>query len=290
MKKVYFVLGPTAVGKTGYAIELAKKLSTEIISCDSRQIYKEMNIGTACPSDFELSQVKHHFIRNKSIFDYYNASMYEFEALEVINELLKKYDSLVVAGGSGLYIDALLYGIDDLPTIEPEIREKLQKKFETEGIESLRFDLKQIDPIWYNKVDLKNPKRILKALEVFTQTGKPYSSFLTGKNKHRNFEPNLLVLNMEREKLYDRINQRVELMIAEGLLKEAKPLHKHKNVTALKTVGYRELFDYFEGNTNKETAIDLIKRNTRRYARKQITWFKRYDSANWIDVTNGYEI
>ncbi len=283
-------MGPTAVGKTKFAIELAKRLSTEIISCDSRQIYKEMNIGTACPTAFELSQVKHHFIRNKSIFEYYNASMYEFEALGKIDKLLEKHDSLVVAGGSGLYIDAILYGIDDLPTIDAEIRENLQKRFETDGIESLRFELKRVDPKHYEKVDLKNPKRILKALEVFEQTGKPYSSFLTGNTKKRNFEPCILVLNMDRKILYDRINKRVEIMIKDGLIQEAKPLLAHREVTALKTVGYREIFGYLDGSTTKAEAIDLIKCSTRRYARKQITWFRRYKNANWLDITNGFDV
>ncbi|MBN2894251.1 MAG: tRNA (adenosine(37)-N6)-dimethylallyltransferase MiaA [Bacteroidales bacterium] len=290
MKKIYFVIGPTAVGKTKFAIELANFLKTEIISADSRQIFKEMKIGTARPTDDELSLVKHHFIANKSIFEYYNASMYELEVMDLIDDLFKRHENLVVVGGSGLYIDALLFGIDDLPTIEDEIRDKLQKKYEEEGIESLRFELKKVDPEWYKKVDLKNPNRILKALEVSYQTGKPYSSFLTGKKKERIFEPVLIALNMDREKLHNKINKRVDLMLDEGLIDEVKELHPYKTLVPLKTVGYRELFDYFEGVTDEQTAIELVKRNTRRYARRQITWFKRYENTNWIDVTNGYSI
>ncbi len=283
-KTLIVVAGPTAVGKTSYAIELAQKLSTEIISADSRQIFKEMKIGTARPSDEELRQVKHHFIASHSVTEYYNASKYELEAIALIEKLFEKYDNLVVAGGSGLYIDAILFGIDDLPTIDQNIRNDLQKKFETEGIESLRFMLKKLDPVYYEKVDLKNPKRILKGLEVTIQTGKPYSSFLTGRKKQRSFDTEIIILNRDREILYQRINQRVDEMIKTGLIDEARNLLKFRDLTPLKTVGYRELFDYFDGNTELETAIDLIKRNTRRYARKQLTWFRKYENAKWIEL------
>lgn len=290
LKKIYFVIGPTAVGKTSFGIELAKALNTEIISADSRQIFKEMRIGTARPTDEELAQIKHHFIANKSIFDYYNASKYEFEVLDLIDELFKKYDNLVIVGGSGLYVEAILNGIDDLPDIEPEIRQNLLGKYENEGIESLRFYLKQIDPESYKKIDLRNPQRILKALEITIQTGKTYSSFLTGNKKERQFESELIALNMDREILYDRINKRVDLMYKEGLIEEAKKLYPNKNLTPLKTVGYRELFQYFDGEINKERAIELIKRNSRHYAKRQITWFKRYKNAQWIDITDGFDV
>lgn len=290
MKNIYFILGPTAVGKTKFAIELANNLKIEIISADSRQIYKEMKIGTARPTDEELLMAKHHFIANKSIHEYYNASKYEFEALELIDNLFSKYDNLVVAGGSGLYIDAILYGIDDLPTIEPDIRNALQKKYEDEGIESLRFELKKHDPVWYKKVDLKNPKRILKALEVTIQTGKPYSSFLTGERKLREFSSKIIVLNMDRKILHERINKRVDLMKEDGLVEEAQKLYSYKNLTPLKTVGYAELFSAFDGLIEQDIAIELIKRNTRRYARRQITWFKRYFDAKWLDITEGYNV
>lgn len=289
-KKIYFVIGPTAVGKTSFGIELAKALNTEIISADSRQIFKEMRIGTARPTDEELAQIKHHFIANKSIFDYYNSSKYEFEVLDLIDELFKKYDNLVIVGGSGLYVEAILNGIDDLPDIEPEIRQNLLGKYENEGIESLRFYLKQIDPESYKKIDLRNPQRILKALEITIQTGKTYSSFLTGNRKKRTFESELIALNMDRKILYDRINKRVDLMYEEGLIEEAKKLYPNKNLTPLKTVGYRELFQYFDGEINKERAIELIKRNSRRYAKRQITWFKRYKNAQWFDITDGFDV
>jgi tRNA dimethylallyltransferase len=275
-KKLIVVAGPTAVGKTEYAIKLAKEIETEIISADSRQIYKEMKIGTARPTPEELAQVKHHFIATHSVTEYYNASKYEFEAIELIENLFKKYDKLVVAGGSGLYIDAILFGIDDLPTIDQNIRRELQEKFQNEGLESLRFMLKKLDPVYYDRVDLKNPKRILKALEVAIQTGKPYSSFLTGKAKKRNFEFEIIILNKERNVLHERINKRVDFMIENGLIDEARNLLKYRHLTPLKTVGYRELFDFFDNKIDLQTAIELIKRNTRRYARRQITWFKKY--------------
>ncbi len=289
-KTIYFVIGPTAIGKTKFAIELADYLKTEIISADSRQIFKEMNIGTARPTPKELATVKHHFIANKSIFDYYNASKYEFEALDLADELFEKYNNIVVVGGSGLYIDALLFGIDDLPTVDTEIRQMFQQKFDNEGIESIRFELKKLDPEWYKKVDLKNHKRILKALEVSFQTGKPYSSFLTGKPKKRNFKPVLIGLNTDRKILHNRINKRVDIMVKQGLINEAEALIEHKNLIPLKTVGYRELFDFFDGKTNKETAIELIKRNSRRYARRQLTWFRKYEKVVWLDILNDCEL
>ena len=290
MKKIFFVIGPTAVGKTSFGIKLAKELKTEIISADSRQIFKEMRIGTARPTDKELAQIKHHFIANKSIFDYYNASKYEFEAIDLSKKLFEKYDNLVVVGGSGLYIEALLYGIDDLPDIDPFIRQNLIEKYEKEGIESLRFELKKIDPETYKKIDLKNSQRILKALEITIQTGKKYSSFLTGNRKKRQFDTELIALNMDREILYNRINKRVDLMLKEGLIEEVRNLYPHKNLTSLKTVGYRELFDFFDNNITEEKAIELIKQNSRRYAKRQITWFKRYKNANWINVSDNFDI
>lgn len=283
-KKIIFIVGPTAVGKTKTAIEIANSLNTEIISADSRQIYKELNIGVARPSAEELNQAKHHFIATKSINNYYNASDFEIEANEKISELLKNNDYLIVTGGSGLYINALLYGIDDLPTIEPNLRNDLQKKYEQEGLEGLRFLLKKLDPISYNKVDLKNPKRILKCIEVSIQTGKPYSSFLTGKQKQRNYNHKIFVLNRKREELYDRINKRVEIMFKNGLIDEAKNLLPYQNLTPLKTIGYKETFEYLKNNITKEEAIDLIQRNTRKYSRKQINWFKRYE--NRIEITS----
>ena len=289
-KKIIFIVGPTAVGKTKTAIEIANSLNTEIISADSRQIYKELNIGVARPSAEELNQAKHHFIATKSINNYYNASDFEIEANEKISELLKNNDYLIVTGGSGLYINALLYGIDDLPTIEPNLRNDLQKKYEQEGLEGLRFLLKKLDPISYNKIDLKNPKRILKCIEVSIQTGKPYSSFLTGKQKQRNYNHQIFVLNRKREELYDRINKRVEIMFKNGLIDEAKNLLPYQNLTPLKTIGYKETFEYLKNNITKEEAIDLIQRNTRKYSRKQINWFKRYEDRIEINAENNFSV
>ncbi len=281
-KKLIFIVGPTAIGKTSVAIKLCNHFNTEIISADSRQIYKEMNIGVARPTAEELKSAKHHFIATKSVANYYNASDYEVEANILIKELFKTHDNLIVVGGSGLYINALLYGIDDLPTIDPELRNDLQQKFEQEGIEELRFMLKKLDPVSYSKVDLKNPKRILKCLEVSIQTGKPYSSFLTGKKKKRDYKPIIFVLNMEREKLYDRINRRVEIMFSEGLINEVEKLQSYRKLPSLKTIGYREVFDYLDGNVSLDEAKDLIQRHTRNYARKQITWFRRNEEKKDI--------
>jgi len=289
-KKIYFIVGPTAVGKTKFAIELAKLLKTEIISADSRQIFKEMKIGTAPPSDKELAEIKHYFIANKSIFDNYNASLFEVEVIELFDNLFKKYDNLVVVGGSGMYIDALLNGIDDLPDVDPEIRNNLIKKHEAEGIESLRFELKLLDPVSYNTIDLQNPKRILKALEISIQTGKPYSSFLTGKNKIRNFQPVLIGLKMEKDLLYNNIIIRTNQMIIDGLLEEVKELQKFKHLIALKTVGYREFFDFFDGKINFPTAVEQLKQNTKKYAKRQMTWFNRYKNITWIDVSKGFDV
>ncbi len=288
-KNLIFIIGPTAVGKTKITIDICKHFNSEIISADSRQIYKELNIGVARPSKYELLQAKHHFIASHSIKKYYNASKYEFEVNKVIEKLFDKHDILFVTGGSGLYINALLFGIDKLPTIKPEIRNNLQNKFENEGIESIRFLLKKLDPDTYKKIDLKNHKRILKSLEVSIQTGKPYSTFLTGKVKNRNFKPVLFFLNRDRKILYQRINKRVDLMIKKGLINEVKNLYDYKNLTPLKTIGYREIFDYLDKKISLQKAVELIKRNSRRYAKKQITWFKRYKNAHQIMIDDNFK-
>ena len=281
-KYLIVIAGPTAVGKTKTAIEIAKYLNTEIISCDSRQMFKEMQIGTAVPSNEQLKKVKHHFIQTISIHDYYNASMFEFDALDKLEYIYKNKNKVIMTGGSGLYIDAVIKGIDDLPSIDEEVRRSLQLRFENEGLESLRKELKKLDPDYYNQVDLKNHKRILKALEVNVMTGKPYSVFLTGKHKHRDFKTVLIVLNRERSELHERIEKRIDEMIAGGLVEEAKSVFKYKNNNSLNTVGYKEIFEFLEGKYSLESAIGLIKRNTRRYARRQITWFKRYKEAVWF--------
>ncbi len=283
MSKFLIVLGgPTASGKTSTGINLAKHFDTEIISADSRQIYKETTIGTAVPEPGQLKEIKHHFIQTISLEKYYNASMYEIDVLATLEELFKKKDLVVMVGGSGLYINAVCDGIDDLPTVDPEIRLSLEKKFIKEGIDSIRKDLKLLDPITYGKVDLKNHLRILKALEITIQTGKPYSSFLTHQKKQRDFHIIRLALNMNREDLYDRINLRVDLMIEQGLAEEAEGLKHLRETNVLKTVGYKEIFSYFDGNITMDEAIDLIKRNSRKYARKQITWFRKNELYPWF--------
>lgn len=274
-KTLKVIVGPTASGKTDYSIELANQYNSPIISCDSRQIYKELKIGTAPPSEEQLAQIKHYFIFSHSIFDFYTAGKYELEALELINNLFLTHDTLIVVGGSGLYVDALCYGIDDFPDSDMILRDNLMQRLASEGIESLRNELRLLDPESYETIDKKNPQRIVRALEVCLQTGKKFSSFKNSSSKQRNFTIERTIIERPREELYDRINLRVDKMIESGLVDEAKELHKFKDLPALKTVGYKELFDYFDGKTSLEEAIDLIKRNTRRYAKRQITWFKR---------------
>ncbi len=274
--------GPTAVGKTTVAIALAKRYNTEIISADSRQIYKETVIGTAVPSPEELLAVPHHFIQTVNLSDYYNASMYELDALEKIERLFRKHEVVIMTGGSGLYINAVCFGIDELPTIDQEIRSRLAAQFRDRGLKSLQDDLKKADPVTFERVDLNNHFRILKALEVTIQTGIPYSSFLTHKRKERDFRIIRLALDMNRDTLYHRINSRVDSMIGSGLIDEVKSLEEFREKNAMKTVGYRELFSYLDGRISLEQAVDLIKRNTRKYARKQLTWFRKDNLYPWF--------
>lgn len=282
MNRLIVILGPTGIGKTDLSIDIAKAFNTEIISSDSRQVYKELKIGTAVPTDEQLKKVKHHFIGNKSIYDYYNASMFEFEVLDTLKELFKKHKHVVMTGGSGMYINAVCDGIDELPTIDQRLRDDLIKKHKEEGIESLRLQLKILDPVSYEKIDLKNPKRILKALEVSIQTGKPYSSFLTQPKKQRDFKIMKIGLQRDREELYERINLRVDQMVAEGLIEEAKEYYKDRHLNSLNTVGYKELFEHFDGKITREKAIELIKRNSRHYAKRQISWFSRDKDIVWF--------
>jgi tRNA dimethylallyltransferase len=282
-KFLILIAGPTGVGKTELGIKLAQKFKSEIISCDSRQIYKELKKGTALPSQEQLKKVKHYFIGNKSVFDYYNASMFEMEVMQLLDKLYSASDIVFMVGGSGLYINSVIYGIDDIPSIDPEIRNSLKEKYEKEGLSGLRIQLKKLDPEYYEQVDLKNPKRILKALEICYMTGNPYSSFLTRKKKHRPFHIIKIVLNMNREDLYNRINIRVDKMIVSGLAEEAKKLISHKELVPLNTVGYKELFEYFEGIISLDNAIEKIKANSRKYARKQITWFRKMDNIKWFE-------
>lgn len=283
MKKTLIVItGPTGIGKTDLSIELAQMLDTVIISSDSRQIYKELKIGVARPSEEDLAKVKHYMIANKSVYEYYSAGKFELEVLDILENVFKKKNTVLLVGGSGMYIDAVCKGIDNLPDADPEIRKRLTEKYEKEGIESLRFDLRRLDPEHYKIIDLNNPKRLLRAVEVCIQTGKTYTSFLSNSDKKRDFNILKIGLERDRKELYERINKRVDLMIEEGLLEEAKSFLKDKNLNSLNTVGYKELFPYFEGKYDLEEAVRLIKRNSRRYAKRQITWFKRDKDYNWF--------
>ncbi|WP_422079787.1 tRNA (adenosine(37)-N6)-dimethylallyltransferase MiaA [Ulvibacterium sp.] len=276
------VVGPTAIGKTKMAIALAQHFNTEIISADSRQFYKEMHIGTAVPSREELNAAPHHFIQCKSIFESYSVGDFERDALSLLEQLFAQKNTVVMVGGSGLYINAVTKGLDKFPEIAPEIRQNLNKRLEIEGIEALQKQLKRLDPLYYSNVDLENPHRLIRALEVCIGTGKPYSSFLKGKNQKRFFSTINVGLQADRKVIYDRIDQRVDLMMEEGLLEEAKSLHPHKKENALQTVGYKELFNHLEGMWELDFAIAEIKKNTRRFAKRQLTWFRKDESILWF--------
>ncbi len=283
------VVGATAIGKTSMAIKLALAFNTEIISADSRQFFKEMSIGTAVPSTDELEAVPHHFIQAKSIFEDYSVGDYERDALHLLSQKFYPKSShpdapntMVMVGGSGLYVDAVVKGLDKFPETPPELREELNLAFKNQGIEYLQEQLKKVDPLYYSKVDIQNPHRVIRALEVFYASSKPYSSFLNQKPINRKFETIFIGLNADRAMIYDRINQRVDKMIADGLMEEAKSLFEHKEKNALQTVGYRELFEFFEGKTSEEHAISEIKKNTRRFAKRQQTWFKKNEAINWF--------
>ncbi|MCK9162813.1 MAG: tRNA (adenosine(37)-N6)-dimethylallyltransferase MiaA [Bacteroidales bacterium] len=287
MKKRLFVLvGPTAVGKTKEAISLAKILSTEILSADSRQFYKEMEIGVASPNKEELKSAKHHFIGHISIEDEYNVGKFEKDALEKINNLFNTYDNLVLTGGSGMYIDVVCNGIDNLPDVDKEIRSALNDIFIKEGIVPLQLELKEKDPQYYEKVDTQNHIRIIRALEVIRQTSQPFSSFLTQKKTNRDFEIIKFALFMDRDKLINRIHKRVDIMIKDGLVKEAQSLYQFKNLPALNTVGYKEIFRYLDKEISLEKAIEDIKTNTRRYAKRQMTWFRKDKDIIWVEASN----
>jgi len=271
------LIGPTAVGKTDLSIALAQELGCPIISADSRQVYREMRIGTAVPSDNQLLSVQHYFVQNKSIHERFTAGMFELEVVNLLNELFEVHPVVLMVGGAGLYIDAVLKGIDNIPVPSEEVRQSLMDKLQAEGIESLTALLKELDPDFYCQVDLKNPKRILRALEVCITAGIPYSKLRNNFSNERSFESVLVGLTMEREILYSRINQRVDLMVNEGLIEEAMALYPQRHINALNTVGYKELFDYFDGKATQGEAVELIKRNSRRYAKRQLTWFSKYD-------------
>lgn len=290
IKTLIVLTGPTGIGKTKTGIEIAKHFNTEIVSSDSRQIFKELSIGTAVPNKTERAEVQHHFIHSHSIIENYNASRYETEALQLLKKLFQKHNTIIMVGGSMLYIDAICKGIDSMPDADPEIRNNLKTRLENEGLESLRLQLKKIDPEYYKKVDLKNPNRIIHALEISLMTGLPYSSFRSNTRKKRPFSILKIGLNCNREILHKRINKRVDNMVEEGLIEEAKTVYPQKNLNSLNTVGYRELFAWFDGEISKEKAIELIKRNSRRYARKQITWFRRDEDLKWFEPNQTQEI
>ncbi len=279
------LVGPTASGKTKVALELALALGTEIISADSRQIYKEMRIGTAVPSEEELQAVKHHFIRSVSIQEPYSASQFEKDALEKIKTLSEKYPKILMTGGTGLYFHAVNYGLDDIPEVPLEIRLELNRLFETQGIEILQKELLEKDPAYYRLADIQNPRRLIRALEVIRHTGKPFSDFRRAKPKQRPFESIWFGLYWPREILYERINKRTEMMIQNGLLAEAEQLYPFRHLNALQTVGYRELFEYLDGKISFDQAVNEIKKNTRRYAKRQMTWFNKNPVIKWIDMT-----
>jgi tRNA dimethylallyltransferase len=290
IKTLIVIVGPTAIGKTSLSLQIARHFETEIISADSRQIYKELTIGTAVPDSRELNTVKHHLVQNHSIHEYFNASHFEHEALQIIESLFETNHVIVMTGGSMLYIDTVCNGIDDLPDIDPDIRKGVIERYEKEGLEPLRWELKKIDPEYYQIVDLKNYKRILHALEIYYMTGKKYSSFRSNTKKKRDFKIIKIGLNTNRASLHQRINSRVEKMIADGLVEEARQLYPLRLLNSLNTVGYRELFDCFDGNTPLTDAIELIKRNTRRYARRQITWFNKDAEICWFEPTQEEDI
>jgi tRNA dimethylallyltransferase len=277
------IVGPTAIGKTALSIQLANAFNASIISCDSRQFFKEMTIGTAVPEPKELAAAKHYFIQNRSVFDSYNVGEFERDTLEKLEVLFKENPIQIMVGGSGLYVDAVLNGLDYFPEVAPEIREALLLKLEKEGIEVLQKQLKELDLETYKLIAIDNPHRIMRALEVCIGSGIPYSTFKNKPKKPRNFKSIKIGLNADREIIYNRINQRVDAMIDNGLIEEAKTLHAHKELNALQTVGYRELFSFFDGNFTKEFAISEIKKNSRRFAKRQLTWFKRDENILWFD-------
>lgn len=303
-KRLVIILGPTAVGKTDYSIETALRYDSPIISCDSRQIYKEMSIGTAVPSAEQLSAVQHYFIHSHTVTQLYTAGRYELEALEMINRLFAKgHDTLVMAGGSGFYIDALVNGLDDFPAADPDLRNELMGRLKNEGVESLRMELKALDPESYASIDIANGQRVVRALEVCLMTGRPFSSFKTNASRKRDFEIEKIGLTRPRDVLYDRINRRVIRMVDDGLVDEVRSLMAYRDLTALQTVGYKEIFDWFDYEaglvtadgwgptspgdgpvTSLERAVELIQRNTRRYAKRQLTYWGRDKDIRWMEI------
>jgi len=288
MNYLITIVGPTAIGKTSLSIALANYFKTSIISCDSRQFFREMTIGTATPTADELEQVPHYFIQNRSIYDNYNVGQFERDALQKLNVLFKKNNIILMVGGSGLYVNAVLKGLDYFPNINPSIRIQLKTELESDGIEPLQKQLKKKDLETYNSIDIYNSQRIIRALEVCLATGKPYSSFKNKPKATRNFTPITVGLDADRQLIYNRINRRVDLMVKQGLVEEAKKLYPNKQLNALQTVGYKELFNYFDEKFTLEFAINEIKKNTRRFAKRQLTWFKKDESIKWFKYDDDF--
>ncbi|MFP7656053.1 tRNA (adenosine(37)-N6)-dimethylallyltransferase MiaA [Chryseobacterium proteolyticum] len=284
MKNLISVVGPTGIGKTRLAIDLAKHFNTEIISCDSRQFFAEMKIGTASPSAEELAEAPHHFIGNLSVKEYYSIGQYEEDALQKLNELFKKYNTVILVGGSMMYEKAVIEGLNDLPEANTENQQKLQDIFETEGIEKLQEILKELDPEYYSVVDIHNHRRLLRAIDIIWQTGRKYSELISVSQDSRDFNVIRVGIEAPREELYERINRRVDIMMEKGLLDEAKGLEEFKHLTALNTVGYAELFTYFEGTWSLDFAVEEIKKNSRRYAKRQLTWYRKADDIHYLQV------
>lgn len=289
-KTLLIIAGPTAVGKTDLSINLAKKFKTSIVSADSRQFFKEMNIGTSKPTSEELNQIKHYFINSLSVTENYDVRKFENEALTLLDALFSGHDLIILTGGSGLYLDAISYGFDEIPTVDESIRAQLSRILEKDGMGVLQEQLLLLDPIYYAKVDLNNPQRIIRALEVCIGTGKPFSTFLEKKRVKRPFNIIKIALHREREELYDRIDSRMDQMISDGLFEEAKSLYPMRHYNALQTVGYKEIFGYMEQRYDKEEAIRLLKRNSRRYAKRQMTWFRRNGEYHWFHPSKTQEI
>lgn len=289
-KTLIVLIGPTGVGKTDLSIKIAEKYGSPIISADSRQLYSDLKIGTAAPTKEYLNRVKHYFVGTLKLTDYYSAAQYESEAISLLEELFKTNDTILLTGGSMMYIDAICKGIDDIPTVDNETRQMMMEKYKEEGLERLCAELKLLDPEYYSIVDLKNPKRVIHALEICYMTGKTYTSFRTGNRKQRPFDIIKIGLCRDREELYDRINKRVDIMINDGLVDEVKSVYQYKDLNSLNTVGYKEIIQYLEGNCTLEFAIEKIKQNSRIYSRKQMTWFKRDNEIKWFHPDREDEI
>ena len=290
MKTLIVIVGPTGVGKTALCLEVAERLGTFIINADSRQIFRDIPIGTAAPTAEEQKRVKHFFVGKLHINDYYNASMFENDVIELLDKLFGEKDNIIMSGGSMMYVDAVCNGIDDIPSVNESIRQQVKSLYEADGLDIIKEKLKKLDPEYFEIVDKNNPKRVIHALEICLSTGKTYTSFRTNTKKERNFRIIKIGLNRDRDELYSRIDKRVDLMIENGLMEEAKQMYPHKELNSLNTVGYKELFNYFDGNCTLDEAIFKIKSNTHKYCRKQLTWFKRDKDIHWFNPDNVEEI